>query len=65
MKALVLTIPLLLLTGCVQTPLPQSDHALDWHTFGVESALEGKVALSEARLFKLAEPRDLSANLVA
>ncbi|MGL0815768.1 DUF2799 domain-containing protein [Vibrio vulnificus] len=65
MKALVLTMPLLLLTGCVQTPLPQSEQALDWHTFGVESALEGKMALSEARLLKLAEPRNLSANLLA
>ncbi|WP_258307708.1 hypothetical protein [Vibrio vulnificus] len=40
MKALVLTMPLLLLTGCVQTPLPQSEQALDWHTFGVDTNLE-------------------------
>ncbi|HAS6349287.1 DUF2799 domain-containing protein [Vibrio sp. IRLE0018] len=64
MKAIFSTAILILLVGCVQTPLPQSEQVSDWHRFGEETALDGKLALSEARLLKLAQPRELSTSLL-
>lgn len=64
MKAVLMTLTLMLLVGCAQVPLPLSEQAADWHRFGEETALEGKIAFSETRLLTLAQPRELSASLL-
>lgn len=65
MKSVLSGLSLILLVGCVQTPVPLSDQDADWYALGKQTALDGQRGLSDRQIRELAEQKSSNSVLIS